>query len=166
MAFTDWFKKKDKGVTVEKIKSKSVDMGAMAAGSPSEAAGALARMMLPFSMGLGTRLSHGNQYMSWISIHDLVQALAHIIQQEELAGAVNLVAPHPVTNRQFTQALGQALHRPTFLPVPKFFISLFLGEMAKELLFASARVYPRKLEESGYVFLQPNLAMALQALLP
>ncbi len=127
--------------------------------------GGLATMLPPFTMGLGGCLGNGRQYMSWISIHDLVLAILHIIQQEKLDGAINLVAPHPVTNRQFTQALGQVLHRPTFLPVPKFFLSLFLGEMAKELLFASARVYPRRLEESGYNFIQPDLDTALQALL-
>lgn len=127
--------------------------------------GALARILPPFKMGLGGSLGNGKQYMSWISIHDVVLAICHIMEHEELEGAVNFVAPRPVTNRQFTKALGQALRRPAFLPVPKFFLSLFLGEMAKELLFASTRVYPRRLEESGYVFVHPDLGRALQALL-
>ena len=127
--------------------------------------GALNKMLPPFTKGLGGTLGNGKQYMSWISIHDVVQAILHIMEHEELEGAVNLVAPHPVTNRQFTKELGQVIHRPAFLPVPKFFLSLFLGEMAKELLFASTRVYPRRLQESGYVFAEPDLTTALQTLL-
>uniref|UniRef100_UPI0040565606 TIGR01777 family oxidoreductase n=1 Tax=Candidatus Electrothrix sp. TaxID=2170559 RepID=UPI0040565606 len=127
--------------------------------------GALARMLPLFKLGLGGPLGNGRQYMSWISIHDLVQAIAHIMEQEELDGAVNFVTPHPVTNRQFTRALGRALYRPAFLPVPKFFLSLFLGEMAHELLFTSARVFPCKLQDSGYVFAAPELRLALRRLL-
>jgi NAD dependent epimerase/dehydratase family enzyme len=103
--------------------------------------------------------------MSWVGIHDAAQAILHIIEQEDLNGPVNIVAPHPVTNQQFTRVLGKVLRRPAFLPVPKFFLSLFLGEMAKELLFAGARVYPRKLQESGYVFATPDLESALRSLL-
>ncbi len=131
----------------------------------SSEGGVLTRMLSPFKMGLGGSLGNGRQYMSWISIHDVVLAILHIMEHEELVGAVNLVAPHPVTNRQFTKVLGQVVQRPAFLPVPKFFLSLFLGEMAKELLFASAQVYPRRLEESGYIFAEPDLTTALQALL-
>ncbi|MCI5115565.1 MAG: TIGR01777 family protein [Candidatus Electrothrix sp. AW1] len=127
--------------------------------------GALAKMLPAFKMGLGGSLGNGSQYISWISLHDAVQAINHIIQQEDLDGPINLVAPHPVTNWQFTKALGKALHRPTFLPIPKFFPLLFLGEMAKELLFASTRVYPERLEKSGYVFTHPDLDIALCELL-
>lgn len=127
--------------------------------------GALAKMLFPFKMGLGGPIGDGSQYMSWVSIHDVAQAILHIIAQEDLHGPVNIVAPYPVTNQQFTRMLGKVLRRPTFFPVPKFFLSFFLGEMAHELLFASARVYPRKLQDSGYVFAEPDLASALESLL-
>lgn len=127
--------------------------------------GALAKMLPAFKMGLGGSLGNGSQYISWISLQDAVQAINHIIQQEDLDGPINLVAPHPVTNWQFTKALGKALQRPTFFPIPKFFPSLFLGEMAKEVLFASTRVYPERLEKSGYVFTHPDLDIALPELL-
>lgn len=127
--------------------------------------GALARMLPPFRMGIGGPVGKGKQYMSWISIHDLAQAVGYILQQEELHGPVNIVAPHPVTNREFTRTLGRVLRRPAFLPVPKFVLSFFLGEMARELLFAGARVSPRKLQDSGYVFAQADLDSALQTLL-
>ena len=127
--------------------------------------GALAKMLPPFKMGLGGTLGGGQQYMSWVSIQDVVQAFGHIIQHEELSGPINIVAPQPVTNREFTRVLGSVLCRPAFFPVPKPFLSLFLGEMARELLFASARVSPRKLQESGYVFAAPELRPALRRLL-
>lgn len=127
--------------------------------------GALAKMLSPFKMGLGGTLGDGKQYMSWVSMQDVVQAFGHIIQHEELCGPVNIVAPQPVTNREFTRILGNVLCRPAFFPVPKRFLSLFLGEMARELLFASARVSPRKLQESGYVFAAPELRSALRRLL-
>ena len=127
--------------------------------------GGLAKVLSPFRMGLGGPVGDGSQYMSWVGIHDAAQAILHIIQQEDLNGPVNIVAPHPVTNQQFTQELGKVLRRPAFFPVPKFFLTLFLGEMAKELLFASTRVYPRKLQESGCVFARPDLESALESLL-
>ncbi|MCI5123265.1 MAG: TIGR01777 family protein [Candidatus Electrothrix sp. AR5] len=127
--------------------------------------GALAKMLFPFRLGLGGPVGNGSQYMSWVSLHDVAPAITHIIEQEDLHGPVNIVAPYPVTNQQFTQELGKVLRRPAFLPVPKFFLSLFLGEMARELLFASTRVYPRKLQESGYVFARPDLGSALEGLL-
>lgn len=127
--------------------------------------GALAKMLFPFRMGLGGPVGNGSQYMSWVSIHDVAPAITHIIEQVDLNGPVNIVAPHPVTNQQFTKELGKVVRRPAFFPVPKFFLTLFLGEMARELLFASTRVYPRKLQESGYVFARPDLASALRSLL-
>ena len=131
----------------------------------SPAGGALAKILPPFRMGLGGPIGDGSQYMSWISLHDVAPAIRHIIEQEDLYGPVNIVAPHPVTYQQFTQVLGKVLRRPVFFPVPKFFLSLFFGEMARELLFASTRVYPRKLQESGYVFARPDLTSALGSLL-
>jgi len=131
----------------------------------SPAGGALAKMLPPFRMGLGGPVGNGSQYMSWVGIHDAAQAILHIIEQEDLNGPVNIVAPHPVTNQQFTRILGKVLRRPAFFPVPKFFLSFFLGEMSQELLFASTRVYPRKIQESGYVFARPDLGSALESLL-
>lgn len=127
--------------------------------------GALARVLPLFKMGLGGPLGKGRQYMSWVALQDVAQAVLHIMEKEELHGPVNMVAPHPVTNRQFTRALGRVLCRPAFFTVPKFFLSLFLGEMAQELLFASARVYPRKLQASGYTFAMPDIESALQRML-
>ena len=127
--------------------------------------GALAKMLPPFKMGLGGTLGGGKQYMSWVSMQDVVQAFEHIIQHEDLSGPVNIVAPQPVTNREFTQVLGRVLCRPALFPVPQRFLSFFLGEMARELLFVSARVYPRKLQGSGYVFATPELRPALRRLL-
>ncbi|MCI5161704.1 MAG: TIGR01777 family protein [Candidatus Electrothrix sp. AX5] len=127
--------------------------------------GALAKMLPPFRMGLGGVVGDGSQHMSWVSIHDVAHIFQYIIEHEGLHGPVNIVAPHPVTNQQFTRVLGDMLRRPAFFPVPKFFLSLFLGEMAQELLFASTRVYPRKLQNSGYVFVRPDLESALESLL-
>ncbi|MCI5149641.1 MAG: TIGR01777 family protein [Candidatus Electrothrix sp. MAN1_4] len=127
--------------------------------------GALTRILPLFKMGLGGPLGNGRQYMSWVALHDVTQAVLHSIKKEELHGPVNIVAPHPVTNQQFTRVLGRVLCRPAFFPVPKFFLSLFLGEMAQELLFASARVYPHKLQASGYTFAMPELESALQSML-
>ncbi|MCI5168482.1 MAG: TIGR01777 family protein [Candidatus Electrothrix sp. GM3_4] len=127
--------------------------------------GALVKMLAPFRMGLGGPVGNGSQYMSWVSLHDVAPAITHIIEQEDLHGPVNIVAPHPVTNQQFTRVLGKALRRPAFFPVPKFFLSFFLGEMAQELLFASTRVYPRKLQDSEYVFARPDLESSLRSFL-
>ncbi|WP_339133544.1 MAG: TIGR01777 family oxidoreductase [Candidatus Electrothrix sp. GW3-4] len=127
--------------------------------------GALTKVLPPFRMGLGGPVGNGSQYMSWVSIHDVALAIRHIMVQEELHGPVNIVAPHPVTNRQFTRVLSKVLRRPAFFPVPRFILSFFLGEMARELLFASAQVYPRKLQASGYVFATPDIDSALQRLL-
>ncbi|MCI5157936.1 MAG: TIGR01777 family protein [Candidatus Electrothrix sp. AUS1_2] len=124
--------------------------------------GALAKMLPPFKMGLGGTLGDGMQYMSWVSMQDVVRAFGHIIRHEELSGPVNIVAPRPITNREFTRTLGRVLRRPTFFPVPKFLLSCLLGEMTKELLLAGVRVYPRKLQESGYIFARPDLASALR----
>ncbi len=127
--------------------------------------GGLAKMLLPFKMGLGGTLGNGRQYMSWISMNDVVAIIRHIIQEESLQGPINLVAPEPVTNRRFTKILGRVLHRPAFIPVPRFVLSIILGEMARELLFASAKAQPVKLLESGYSFVEPNLETALRNLL-
>ena len=114
--------------------------------------GALARMLTLFSLGLGGRMGTGAQWMSWIAIDDEVAAIESILDGD-LAGPVNLVAPNPVTNAQFTRALGKVLGRPALIPVPAFAPRLLLGrQLADELLFASARVEPFALETSGFSF--------------
>lgn len=146
----------DKGVRVLLMR-----MGAVL----SEKGGVLGKMLLPFKLCLGGVIGSGEQYMSWISIDDLIGAFLHVISNESISGPVNVVAPAPVTNREFTKTLGKILSRPTILPLPAFAAKLLFGEMARELLLSSARVAPKKLEESGYSFLYPDLASALRHLL-
>lgn len=125
--------------------------------------GALGRILLPFKFGLGGRLGSGKQWWSWISIEDQIRAIEHLIQSD-LAGPVNLAAPKPVTNAEFTRILGATLGRPTVLPVPRFALELALGkDRAAALAFTSARVHPDKLLASGFEFAHPTLASALQA---
>jgi hypothetical protein len=128
----------------------------------SASGGALARMLTPFRLGLGGVVGPGSQYMSWIAIDDVVGAVQYILATEPIRGPVNLVAPNPVTNREFTRALGKALSRPTLLPMPAFALRLLLGEMADGLLLSSQRVEPRKLLASGYVFKYPRIEDALR----
>jgi len=126
---------------------------------------ALKQMLLPFKLGLGGRLGSGRQYMSWISLDDVVGAIQHTLVTDSLAGPVNAVAPDSITNAEFTKTLGAALHRPTIFPVPEFVLRLLLGEMAEELLLASQRVEPARLLASGYKFRQPTLRSALEEML-
>lgn len=127
--------------------------------------GALAKLLLPFRMGLGGKLGSGSTWWSWISIDDHIRAVRHIMD-EPISGPVNLTAPNPVTNAQFTKTLGKVLHRPTILPVPKFALDLLLGsELAEALLFTSAQVAPSVLERTGFEFHHPELETALRAVL-
>jgi len=114
--------------------------------------GALHKMLPAFQKGLGGKIGNGKQYMSWISIRDLVAAIEHLLIHEELSGVFNFVAPTPVTNEEFTKTLGRCLERHTPFPVPATVVRLLFGEMGKELLLASSRVYPERLLESGYTF--------------
>jgi uncharacterized protein (TIGR01777 family) len=123
--------------------------------------GALSRMLLPFRLGLGGRLGSGKQWMPWIHIADEVAIIFYCLEQSALQGVVNATAPNPVTNRQFTKALGSALHRPTIFPMPEPVAVLLFGEMAKELLLTGQRACPRKLLESGYSFRFAKLDEAL-----
>lgn len=131
----------------------------------SERGGALAKMLLPFKLGLGGTLGSGDQFMGWISLEDAVGAVRHVLSTATLEGPLNAVAPQALTNREFTKALGRALHRPTIFPVPGFAARLVLGEMAEALLLANQRVEPRRLLESGYRFRHPDIDAALKALL-
>src|SRR6266566_4624603 len=128
--------------------------------------GALRKMLLPFKLGVGGKIGSGEQYWSWISIDDHCAAILHCIQASSLHGPVNAVSPSPVTNLEFTKALGRVLHRPTIFPLPALAARLVLGEMADALLLASARVEPAKLLGSRFVFehkdLEPTLASLLQ----
>ena len=128
--------------------------------------GALQRMLLPFKLGLGGRIGSGRQYMSWISLGDHVGAIRHVLATESVSGAVNLTAPNPVTNAEFTRALGGAVHRPTVLPTPLFPLRAVYGaELVQHLLVEGHRVVPRVLETSGYEFAHPELDGALRAVL-
>ena len=131
----------------------------------SSKGGALAKMLTPFRMGVGGVVGNGKQYMSWIAIDDLVSVIIHALKTDGLKGPVNAVAPNPVTNAEFTKALGRALRRPTIFPMPAFAARLAFGEMADELLLASARVVPTKLQASGFEFRHPNIESAFTSLL-
>ena len=126
--------------------------------------GALARMLPPFKMGAGGRLGNGKQWMPWIHIDDVVGVILHASRTSALRGAINAVSPHPVTNAAFTKALGHAVHRPAFLPVPSTALRIAFGEMS-EVLMASERVLPRVAERTGYAFKHPELAGALAAVM-
>jgi uncharacterized protein (TIGR01777 family) len=131
----------------------------------SPAGGALKSMLTPFLLGAGGRIGNGQQYFSWIGLDDAAGALVHLLSTESLRGPVNVVSPSPVTNQEFTKTLGRVLHRPTIFPMPAFAARLVMGEMADGLLLASARVYPARLETSGYAFRFPQLEAALRHLL-
>ena len=124
--------------------------------------GALGKMLLPFRLGLGGRLGDGLQWMSWISIDDAAGAVLHTLTNEGVSGPVNVTAPEPVRNRDFTRTLGRVLSRPTPFPVPAAALRLVLGEMADYTLLASARMLPERLLGSGYRFAHPDLEPALR----
>ena len=127
--------------------------------------GALARMLPPFRMGAGGRIGSGSQWMSWITLDDVVGLIQHALATESLRGPVNTVSPNPVTNAQFTRTLGQVLHRPAVFPLPAFMVRLMFGEMGKALLLGSQRVDCGKLMASGFRFRHPELKPALEAIL-
>lgn len=131
----------------------------------SERGGALAKMLPPFRMGMGGPIGRGQMWMSWIHLADLVRALIHMIATPELTGAVNALAPNPVTNLDFTRALGAALRRPAVIPVPETALKFALGEMAEELVLSSLRAVPSRLEGSGFEFKFPEVEAALRDLL-
>lgn len=131
----------------------------------SKDGGALHRLLLPFKLGAGGRTGPGSQWWSWITLDDEVRALTHLAFSSEMKGPVNLTAPNPVTNREFVDALGTVLRRPTILPTPSFVLKALLGsELAEALLFQSQRVIPTRLTEDGFAFDSPSLDGALQSL--
>ncbi len=127
--------------------------------------GALAKMLTPFKFGLGGRVGPGTQYWSWITLPDLVRVIQFTISTPTLSGPVNAVSPQPLTNLEFTKVLGQALHRPTIFPLPSFMARLMLGEMAQDLLLASIRVVPNKLQSARFKFQHGDLATGLNGVL-
>jgi uncharacterized protein (TIGR01777 family) len=128
--------------------------------------GGLLGALLPvFKAGMGGRVGDGKQWMSWIAIDDLVDVFHVAIMDSSLVGPINATAPHPVSNSEFTQALGKVLHRPTWLPVPKLAIRAALGEAADELALASARVLPERLQQRSHRFRFADLDPALRFLL-
>ncbi len=127
--------------------------------------GALARMLPIFRLGLGGRLGSGRQWMSWISVEDAMRALLFVLETPSLAGPVNLTAPSPVTNADFTRLLARQLRRPAFLPAPAFALRLALGQMADEALLASTRAVPSRLLVEGFRFAHPTVDKALAAAL-
>lgn len=128
----------------------------------SKDGGALATMLLPFKLGLGGVIGSGRQWMSWISLADVVSIMEFVIASEAIRGAVNVVSPNPVRNEEFTKILGEVLYRPTFLPVPEFAVHMLLGEMGDALLLDSTRVIPKRLLDAGYEFKFPDLKAALE----
>jgi len=128
----------------------------------SRRGGALAAMLTPFRLGAGGPVGGGTQWVSWIAIDDLVGAILHALDTASLAGAVNAVAPEPVQNRELARTLGRVLGRPALLPLPAFAARLLLGQMADELLLASARVEPARLQATGFAFRHPTLEDALR----
>ena len=128
--------------------------------------GALGKMLPLFRLALGGRLGSGDQWMSWIALDDEIEAIVFLLEHDEIAGPVNFTAPNPVTNRDFTEALGRAVHRPAVVPVPRFGPRLLLGrELADEMLFFSIRALPARLEKAGFRFLRPDIDAGFKAAL-
>ena len=127
--------------------------------------GALPKMLPPFKLGLGGKIGDGRQWMSWIDVQDMVGAIHHILKTDLLQGPVNLVAPKPVTNIEFTKTLAGMLHRPAIFPVPAFALKLAFAEMGEDVLLSSQRVEPSKLIATGYPFRSRELREALATIL-
>lgn len=131
----------------------------------STAGGALPRMLTPFRLGVGGRIGTGSQYISWVTLDDLVEMMRFVLENASLDGAINAVTPNPVTNLEFTKTLGRVLSRPTAFPLPSLAVRLMFGEMGKQVLLASARVEPSRLMMAGFQFRHPELESALRHVL-
>lgn len=131
----------------------------------SSQGGALARMLLPFRLGLGGRVGDGRQWLAWVSLEDAVDALRHLIDAPGIEGPVNVVSPNPVNNATFTDALGRVLNRPTLIPIPRFALRAVFTEMADATLMASQRAIPEVLRSSGFGFEHPDVDAALRSAL-
>jgi uncharacterized protein (TIGR01777 family) len=127
--------------------------------------GALSQMARPFRFGVGGRIGSGQQWMSWVTLEEVVAILRFVLENGAARGPVNVVSPQPVRNAEFTKALASALHRPALFPAPAFALRLLLGEMADALLLSSQRVVPAQLDKLGYKFIHPDLGTALNSML-
>lgn len=123
--------------------------------------GALRKMSPFFKWGLGGKIGSGKQYMSWISIDDLIAMILFALDNQSLSGAINAVSPQPVTNSAFTKAFGKVLNRPTFFPLPAFVARLVFGEMADEVLLMNTQAVPQVMIERGFSFIHPHIEQAL-----
>jgi uncharacterized protein len=146
----------DAGIRVVRIRT-----GLVQAGS----GGMLHRLLLPFKLGAGGRLGSGKQYMSWIAIDDEVNAIRHVLENDSVDGPVNLTAPNPVTNAEYTETLGRVLHRPTVIPTPLFGLKAVYGAELVDTLLGSQRVSSDKLRATGFEFSYPDLEGALRAVI-
>jgi uncharacterized protein (TIGR01777 family) len=124
--------------------------------------GVLAKLLPVFNLGGGGKVGKGDQWMSWIGMHDLLRAFVYLMTADGVSGVVNVTAPNPVTNAQFSHTLGAVLHRPAVATVPEFAIKLMFGEMGEETLLSGQRVLPRRLLDAGFQFDFPDLAAALR----
>jgi uncharacterized protein (TIGR01777 family) len=124
--------------------------------------GALKQMLLPYKLGIGGRVGHGRQVLSWVALDEIPHIVRFLIEHEEISGVVNITAPNPVTNAEFVRVLGKVLRRPTIFPVPAFMIRLLFGEMGEELILKGNPVIPRKMLDAGYEFRYPELEPALR----
>ncbi len=124
--------------------------------------GALPRMIKYFKLGLGGRIGDGQQYLSWIGLDDVVGVIKFVLENEKISGPVNVVAPLPATNREFTKALAEVLKRPSIAVIPAFVLRLKYGEMAEETLLSSIRAVPKVLNDAGYIFIDTDLKRALK----
>jgi uncharacterized protein len=131
----------------------------------SKSGGALAKLLPVFKLGLGGNLGNGEQWMSWVSLADVVRAILFVVERDDIRGPINVVSPNPVTNAAFTRAIGRVLHRPTILPVPAVALRLAFGQMADETMLASMRVMPMRLSDAGFRFQHEAIEPALQAVL-
>jgi uncharacterized protein len=131
----------------------------------SSRGGALKKMLTPFKLGIGGRVGDGRQWMSWIDMQDMVGGIHHVLKTDLLHGPVNMTAPRPVTNAEFTKTLASVLSRPAIFPVPKFVVKLAFGEMGETVLLGSQRVEPTQLITSGYPFRFSDLRVSLEGML-
>lgn len=127
--------------------------------------GALEKLLLPFKLGAGGPIGSGKQWWSWIMLEDLLNIYVYALENESVSGAVNALAPNATRNKEFVKALGKAMHRPSFMPLPAFAVKLLLGEMGTALLLTSQHVIPKKLTDAGFTFKYPNLEEGLESIL-
>merc|ERR1712071_360577 len=129
----------------------------------SKLGGALAKLYPIFFLGGGGNVGNGEQFFSFVSARDVARAIVHTLETPSLKGPVNVCAPNPCTNAEFTSAMGKVMGRPTILPLPEFIVKTACGEMGEEMLLGGNRVYPKKLLGSGFTFQHPNIEDALQS---